>query len=381
MRTCALFLGLPVWRDLVDVGGAVDDWKVQWELRQGGQHVEIPAGDQFASGRLERSLTAENDHRAVDAIDYDVKPERREDHPGDEHTDTVEWCGNVYPKAPPSGFGTILSAGTAGASLAGGGYLGLTAVIANLLTSWVSTIAPLTGCGQATVSFHVATPGSWRGTVTVNTELQESITSSSSTYDPGTRITTIGTTSSRTSIDVTDRYFVGGDDDPSGMGYAALDGRAYTNGAGVYEEGSAIIDGWSYTCGKYDKVDSEQSGGGWNFDGEGSVSIGLYPDGKYTLDIYSRAEPGQEVVLPGEHTSQWGESEAGCPAGTDEWNAPMYPTFTTSSQYLSRVEAQLDPEDPGNRLQGSQSFTNWDLSTTTVTWNLVHDGPIRLPGG
>ena len=46
---------------------------------------------------------------------------------------------------------------------------------------------------------------------------------------------------------------------------------------------------------------------------------------------------------------------------------------------MSLIEGQLDPEDPGNVLKGQLEITNYDLSTTTVTWNIVHAGPIRLP--
>ncbi len=385
LRVCARHIGLPVWQDLIDVGDAIDGWQVGWSIRQGSQHVQINAREQFwgpgaVPGRQEKPLSRVNDHSGNDRLSYEVLPERREDHPGTELREPVQVCAAVYPKAPPSGIGTILSAGTAGASMAGGSYFGLVGAITGLLTAWISAVHGITGCGLATVGFHIPTPGTWHGTVTVNTELQESFSSSGRIYDPGTRITTLSTHSERTSIDVYDRYFVGGDDDPSGMGYAALDGRVYTSGAGTHEEGTSLIDDWSYTCGKFDKVESEHSAGGWHFDGDGSVSIGLYPDGMYTLDIYSRAEPSEEIVLPGEHTTEWSASEAGCPAGTDDWNAPMYP-FTSASVYLSRIEGQVDPEDPGNALRGQESFTNSDGSVTTVTWNLVHDGPIRLPGG
>ena len=378
MRTCARFLGLPVWQDLVDVGGAVDDWKVQWELSRGGQHVEIPARDQFASGRFERPLTAENDHRAIDAIDYDALPERREEHPGEEHSDIVEFCGHVYPKAPPSGFGTILSAGTAGASLAGGGYLGLAAVIANLLTSWVSTIAPITGCGQATVSYHVATPGSWHGTVAANTEIQDSSSSTVNEHLGAPWGTTVHTHSSRTSVDVTDRFYLGGTDDEAGMGFVSLNGRQYTNGAATDETHSTSTNRWSPSGCNYNLTEDAVSGGGWHYDTEATGSISLYSDGHYTISFYSRA-PEEQLSVPGEHVkvvSPLNDCED-IGSGTDDW--PYFPSATGTSA-TSMVEGQLDPQNPGNVLRGQTTITNYDLSTTTITWNIVHDGPIRLPG-
>ncbi len=61
LRTCARFIGLPVWQDLVDVGDSMSGWKVQWEVRQGGGHIQIPTRNQFSgsgAGRLERPLNS-----------------------------------------------------------------------------------------------------------------------------------------------------------------------------------------------------------------------------------------------------------------------------------------------------------------------------------
>ncbi|HEY8171401.1 MAG TPA: hypothetical protein VIH24_09955, partial [Candidatus Limnocylindria bacterium] len=70
-----------------------------------------------------------------------------------------------------------------------------------------------------------------------------------------------------------------------------------------------------------------------------------------------------------------------CPAGSDTSNAPMYPNPVIGSAGTSLVDGHIDPNNPGNRLQGSTTITNDDLSVTTITWNLVHEGPIRMPGG
>ncbi|HEY6608875.1 MAG TPA: hypothetical protein VI277_06735 [Candidatus Limnocylindria bacterium] len=377
LRTCARFLGLPVWQDFVDIGDAVDGWKVQWRTAQGQRHVQWAQG-QFASGRLEHSLVSVNDHSGNDTVAYEVLPERREDHPGNEVSETVELCADVYPKEPPSGLGTILSAGTAGQSLAGGSVVGLAAVVARLLTSWVSTIAPISACAQSTVSFHVAVPGEWRGTITANTEVQESIESTVSTTDDYFGITTVTTRSTRTSIDVTDRFFVGGTEDPPGMGFVSLSGRQYTQGAGTKEEGSATVNAWNNTCGEYDSVVTVQAGGGWSFEEDTTASISLYPDGTYQIN-WSASGWDRDVVLPGESASQWTESRAECPAGSDTSNAPMYPYPLIGSGQTTMIEDQLDPENPGNVLRGQVTITNDDLSTTTISWNIVHEGPIPFP--
>ena len=129
VRTCARFIGLPVWQDLVDAGEAISAWSVGWTINQGSEHVRFNAREEFwgpgaVPGRQEKPLSRVNDHMGNDILGYEVLAERRENHPGDEVREPVQLCANVYPKAPPSGFGTILSAGTAGASLAGGSYLG-----------------------------------------------------------------------------------------------------------------------------------------------------------------------------------------------------------------------------------------------------------------
>jgi hypothetical protein len=43
------------------------------------------------------------------------------------------------------------------------------------------------------------------------------------------------------------------------------------------------------------------------------------------------------------------------------------------------VEGRVDPADPGNVLRGQMTIDNGDGSVTTVTWNIIHDGPIPLP--
>ena len=44
-----------------------------------------------------------------------------------------------------------------------------------------------------------------------------------------------------------------------------------------------------------------------------------------------------------------------------------------------RVEGRIDPANPGTTLKGTQRVEWPDGSVTTITWDLVHDGPIRLP--
>ncbi len=383
LRTCARFIGLPVWQDLVDAGDAIDGWSVGWTIRQGSDHVRFNAREEFwgpgaVPGRQEKPISRVNDHSGNDILGYEVLPERREDHPGTEMSQSVELCAEVYPKAPPNGFSTILSAGTAGASLAGGGSLGLVAVIANLLTAWVSTVVPIKGCGHATVSYHIVMPGAWHGTVTANTEVQESSTSTVSEYVGPNWGTTVSTHSARTSIDVWDRFYLGGTDEQIDMGYIALDGRQYTNGAATDESHGKTLNGVSGTGCTYNLTEDTAAGGGWFFDVEASGTINLFSDGRYTISFYGR-ESEDEVVIPGKYAKEVTPLNDCEDIGSQTRDSNFYPSPIVGKGSNSTVEGQLDPENPGNILEGQITITNYDLSTTVITWNIVHDGPIPLP--
>lgn len=375
MRACARFLKLPVWQDLVDVGNALADWKVEWELTRGSQHVEIPARDQFTSGRMERPLTRTSDHTALDAITYDVLPERREDHPGTEQTDTVEFCAHVHPKEPPNGLKDLLSVGGVVLATATRGYSALVNVISNLLAGWVRTVVAKSDCGQASVSFHVPLPGKWNGTITAATESSQSgssaVTEGTATY----------TRDWHTSIWVRDVIYVGGADDGYATGFVYLNGRQYTSGNGTdgyAEAGTNVPRGCAH-----DVIEQAESGGTWGFDGQAGANITLYPDGRYTI-TWDTAQPAEDIFLPGQTVTQVSilEPNPHCvDIGTGTEDRPYWPSPLTGSAGQTTVEGRIDPDHPGNILAGSQTFTSeYDSSTTTVTWTIVHDGPIRLPG-
>jgi hypothetical protein len=45
------------------------------------------------------------------------------------------------------------------------------------------------------------------------------------------------------------------------------------------------------------------------------------------------------------------------------------------------ITGDLDPTNPRNTINGSLTATNDDLTTSSVTWQLTHDGPIKMPTG
>ena len=46
---------------------------------------------------------------------------------------------------------------------------------------------------------------------------------------------------------------------------------------------------------------------------------------------------------------------------------------------MRELTGHLDPKDPGNTLSGSTTITSLNGWVTTITWSLIHDGPIRIP--
>jgi hypothetical protein len=184
---------------------------------------------------------------------------------------------------------------------------------------------------------------------------------------------------SRTSVDVTDRFHLGGTDEQVDMGYVALDGHQYTNGAATVEDHETVTNAWniSGSC-NYNLNQDDVYAGGWYFDAEAYGNISLYPDGRHTISFYGD-EGDDDITVPGEQVTVVTPLNDCIDTGSGTDDAPYYPNPKVGSATNTMVEGQLDPDDPGNVLRGQVTITNYDLSVTTITWNIVHDGPIRLP--
>jgi hypothetical protein len=376
-KGCARFLGLPVLTDDVDLGNTMQGWKVQWRLTRGGSRVQIPAGDQFTSGRLERTLTPASDHSGVDAIIYEVLPEKKENHPGDELTEPVEFCAEVFAKDPP-GEGTVIGAGFAGVSLAGEAYAGLVAAVAKLLTAWVAAVQGAKGCGQATVSYHVPMPGTWKGTITVNTYVHTSDTSTEVEALGEPFGTTTTTSHDEQTIDVTGRYFVSGNDKDVGATQVPLAAQLFTSGVAWYSFDSVTKNAWTHGGCNYDKTEGSDIGGSWADNGKANVGITFSNDGSYWINISQYTPPdvtfvGVKVVKATVFTPDCDDNASG------EFHDARFVAPNQAVTGGQRLEGKLDPANPGNRLKGSVDIVLGDGWLTTVSWDLVHETPIILP--
>ena len=394
LRTCARLLGMPVTSDLIDVGKATDDWVVQWEVRRGlDRHVLVPldqlVGQGTVTGRLERQLDPMDDHTGTDELVLHVLPEAPENHPGIEYSDPVEVCAHVVPREPPGGFRTFISAGMAGQALAGSnpvsGLVSLAAVLGDLLLAWYREVATLDSCGAMNVSYHVPQPSAWRGRIRVNWESRREtvnsrvITDGWGTGPHGEMGKELFLT--RVHDDITDTFFVGGEELPNARGSVELAGRAYVHGIENYFD-YHFYEGYSASCHYQQETTFESLAGGWTFEGDARGTLQLRSDGSYTIDVMGAYSPG-EVSMPVRYqdaTRILGGVE-GCESLSVSEESEGFPLVTTAR--TDRVEGSVDPANPGTQLKGSKR-TEWpDGSVTTITWDLTprRAHPPALTGG
>ncbi|MGZ8818343.1 MAG: hypothetical protein ACXWZR_13230, partial [Mycobacterium sp.] len=382
LKDCARLLGIPVTSDLVDVGLATSTWRASWSMPEGGAHAEFE-GCQFiatcqsnvsASGRLERLLTKRNDHQGEDTVIVEVKPEKETDHPGEEQIAPVRVCAHLRTDKPPD-IATLLNAVTSGraGSFGVGGIASLASSVANILLSWWQFVFTIDACDYTAITFHVPQPGNWTGTITANFEFYESTTARSGPQ--------VGTTTRST--DITDTFYVGGDDegkDGSGLGIP-LPARQYTRGGDVFRLHDSVDYANAQGC-AYVTETVDEASGGWSLEGDTNVTIRLQPSGAYSIAL-SSIGPEEEVILPGTWTKTITDNGSiyECEGfGTFTRDSPRSPNGLTASSGIL-IEGQLDPAAPGSVLEGSLTSRdpNDPRYVSTITWKLTRDTPIVLP--
>jgi hypothetical protein len=388
IRTCARLLGIPVTSDTIDVAESIKNWVVRWEVTKGlGTHVLLPISEVVGAGvvssRLERPLQRIDDHSGGDILQMDMLPERLADHPGTEYTDPVTVCAHVVPRHPPGFFKTFLSAGFAGRSLASGGALSvssLAGLLGELLTAFYREVSTIDSCESMSVSYHVPGPAEWRGRITVEYFSRTEETSSSvETEGWGSGPygePAMGLSNKKRSTQVTETFYVGGTEEAGeAKGYVSIAGRSATQGfLNVFDY--QWSEGYTSAC-HYQREYIEDGGGAWNLSSDARGSILLYGDGKYEIGVNGAFRP-DEILLPSTQTEEivnLGSDR--CTPHPQSTELPLFVSEPTARG--DRITGQLDPTNPGTRLAGSQT-TVWDEhSYSVITWDLNHEGPIRLP--
>lgn len=248
--------------------------------------------------------------------------------------------------------------------------------------------------GQPTTPAAVSTgfvPGGWSGTITVNAVISSDTTETSNSGEPGGVYYTTTTTHAVTQAEATDEITVTGNDDSEdviyGIGSVELTGPASNSGmshelyVSITDKHNAL--GCHYT----DEVGSDVTGS-WSLNGHGRGEIRFSDDGSYTITISaSQADPVtgeyETTTLPEKlwetYTIIEGAARDCPPTGRSEVvdaNGGLLEWANTLARDVN-IKGSIDPANPPSVVDGSiTADTTLPEATVTVTWHLVHDGPI-----
>lgn len=231
-----------------------------------------------------------------------------------------------------------------------------------------------------------AVPGGWQGTITVRLVRNVNITENHESGDPGSVYHTTSTTNDVVVEDITDTFTVtgsDGDDVEYGVVEVDLTGQAANEGDTLQRHVSVTDKHNSLGCHFTEEIGSEIDGS-WTLGGEASGTIRFTDDGTYSITI-GGGDSGEEPLdkrLWQINTILEGAAIDCPPAGTvadvtdfGQYGAWAYPSLE------DEIEGTLNPTNPGSVVEGTRSFDielPWD-ATITVSWSLVHEGPINLP--
>ena len=240
-------------------------------------------------------------------------------------------------------------------------------------------------------SYGAAVPGGWSGTITFHAVMDQS-KDDTSTSGEGTYQETL-VTHSVTQADVTDSFTVTGndpDDIEFGIHSVDLSGSVANSGTSlerytfVSDKHNALGCHWTNETGGETK-------GSWSHDATSGGSISFNDDGSYYIRINAGSDPvtGETLQSPELPKRLWDKNTilegaaADCPGPGPELTTTGGPAIEWASSILGAydsIDGTMDASAPGAVVDGSKTF-KIDLpeATLTVTWHLVHDGPITLP--
>lgn len=224
--------------------------------------------------------------------------------------------------------------------------------------------------------------GGWSGTITFHLVRDIDTTESSTSGEGIYRSTT--TEHFELQSDITDTFTVTGSDPEDvtyGIGSVDLAGQAANSGTTLERVVYVSDKHNALGCHYLDETGSEIDGS-WTLGGGAAGEIDFNDDGTYRITI-SGGDSGEEelpklmwityTILEGAAVDcpPPGRSEVTGFGQYGEW------AYSTGG---GPMEGSLNPQNPGSVLDGSLTF---DIpspeATITVTWHLVHDGPIVLP--
>ncbi|MEO6350402.1 MAG: hypothetical protein ABIP53_07100 [Candidatus Limnocylindrales bacterium] len=235
-------------------------------------------------------------------------------------------------------------------------------------------------------------PGGWQGTISFHAVVDADTTETSNSGDPGGVYFTTTTSHYTAHGDATDELAVTGTDDSEsavfGIGSVDLTGTASNQGMSLDRSIITSDKHNSLGCHYTDEVGSETTGS-WSQDGTAGGEIRFQDDGSYTITAYgSPADPEgdgyESVKLPQTlwetYTILEGAARDCPPAGRSEVTGTDGPVLGWASAGSLEVEGSIDPLNPPSVIDGSQTLAidTFPPGTVTVSWHLVHDGPIDV---
>jgi len=246
------------------------------------------------------------------------------------------------------------------------------------------------GNAEATQAAAGAGQGSWQGTITFRA-VEDSVKDDTETSGAGVYQQTT-TSHDTTQSDVTDEFTVANQDPTEqDLGEIQLLGAVASHGTTDARSVSDADQYNSLNCHYTVEVGSELQGS-WTEDSYGSGSITFQKDGSYVITMGETGKPGtgespQSPLLPDHrwHTDTIISGAAGdCPQSEPDQTTSDPTNLEWASSVLGpydQIQGKLDPGSPGSIVDGSATFkeTQPPDTTLTVTWHLVHTGPIPLP--
>ncbi len=302
----------------------------------------------------------------------------------------MKTCGGSWLRRPPVALvSVVVGLSLAACTGAPGGPVG-----SNEPSAGAPTATPLPAATTPIVA------GGWSGTITFHAVLDHVKDETSTSGDPGSVYYETSLSHDETRADVTDTFTVTGDDPQDlefGISSVELSGPVANEGTTLERYVITSDKHNALGCHFTEEVGSEVSGD-WSHDTNGTGGIRFNDDGSYTITMSASGDPqtGEMPDTPQLPKRLWDTftilegAAADCPGQGPEVTTTEGPvvewassfigeTDVTSGQYSS-IEGQLNASNPGSVVEGSSTFTfALPKMTLTVTWHLVHDGPIVLP--
>ena len=240
--------------------------------------------------------------------------------------------------------------------------------------------------------YNAPAGGSWSGTITFHGLINVNKTEPGhSDLDPSNAYYQTWVTTEVTQLDATDTFTIAAVDeyDPD-YGIRAVDlGGTAANSGTTLQRYVTVWDKGNSGC-TWKEENGDETTGSWSGNGDVVGELNFEDDGSYWIRI--RAASEDQIVVPHRSWLKYTDISANCEVNEPEYDRPDdgFPLVGWVSDHLedsdvnlmdATIEGELNPSNPGSVVDGTST---WEMRspegfTMTITWHLVHDGPIVLP--